>query len=157
MMPRVFFITSTTVAWVLSQAGVPRRSAIWDSIFIKVCNAIGSAWALLWLGHNDTNNTRLPGIPFSHLPFAWSRLLEHERTKGCDTLIQVARLKTVLVTNAGLKEIEGSTSEPGNTRRSQTGHLSVQAQAPLDWKFKCESASFLVLLYDRGQSICLNS
>ena len=33
--------------------------------------------------------------------------MEHERTKGCDTLIQVARLKTILVTNAALKAFEG--------------------------------------------------
>lgn len=54
------------------------------------------------------DNTGVPWIIFSHLPFARSRLLEHERTKGCDALVQVARLKTVLVTNAALKICEGT-------------------------------------------------
>ena len=128
MMPRVFFITSTTVAWVLSQTFVPLRSPIWDSIFIKACN-IGIVSLACFLVTND--NTGVPWIIFSHLPFARSRLLEHERTKGCDALVQVARLKTALVTNAAVKVCEGK-FEPGNTRRSQTRHLSEQARAPLD-------------------------
>ena len=75
--------------------------------------------------------TGVPWIKFSHLPFAWSRLLQHERTKGCDTFIQVARLQN----NPCYKcccEGNFETKKPGNTRRSQTWHLSVQAQAPPD-------------------------
>ena len=69
-----------------------------------------------------------------NLPFAWSRFLKHERAKGGDALVEVARLKS---DNIALKAFclfvcfEGE-SEPGSTRRSQTGRQSGLAQALLD-------------------------
>ena len=63
------------------------------------CNRISISILLI-----GTHNIRLPWIQCSHLPFAWSSLLEHKRTKGCDTLIQVAWLKSILVMNAAVKD-----------------------------------------------------
>ena len=49
--------------------------------------------------------------------------MEHERTKGCDTLIQVARLKTILVTNAALKAFEGQVNLV--TKKSEQVNLEI--------------------------------